>query len=478
MASLPLSLDLTGLLPDHELAALEQAVINRPSKALRRRPAAAVGGAERLPLPFPSEPVPWYPDGCFCPETHQPGRFLHHAAGDYFIQDAGSMLALRLLAPQPTEWIADVCAAPGGKASAILEIVGPGGGFLLANEPIHGRLPPLEFTLARVGFPRFVITARDPENLEPLWGERFNAVLVDAPCTGQSLVGRGKQSAFAFSADRVAHAAARQRRILTAAAALVQPGGRLVYSTCTFATAENEQVINDFLQHHPSWRVEPVAGLETWMSPREPGGYRLYPHRDRCAGAYAVLLRRDGESLPPTPPRAAAPDDGFEPLTIADDVVGSTRCGVTIRWKRRWEEWPHDIARLVDSSTARCSEIAYLPRKHWMPAHALALRRDSNWMAATTLTLDDTTAARYVQGLALPAGPAGWCVATWRGHPLGWLRGTHERCNNGLPATARLGFVPVVHAETFVDSQQAHRDTLPDTHGDGTTDSRKSPTPM
>ncbi|MDA1041190.1 MAG: RsmB/NOP family class I SAM-dependent RNA methyltransferase, partial [Planctomycetota bacterium] len=305
MASLPLSLDLTGLLPDHELAALEQAVINRPSKALRRRPAAAVGGAERLPLPFPSEPVPWYPDGCFCPETHQPGRFLHHAAGDYFIQDAGSMLALRLLAPQPTEWIADVCAAPGGKASAILEIVGPGGGFLLANEPIHGRLPPLEFTLARVGFPRFVITARDPENLEPLWGERFNAVLVDAPCTGQSLVGRGKQSAFAFSADRVAHAAARQRRILTAAAALVQPGGRLVYSTCTFATAENEQVINDFLQHHPSWRVEPVAGLETWMSPREPGGYRLYPHRDRCAGAYAVRLRHDGIPTPQSRGQAA-----------------------------------------------------------------------------------------------------------------------------------------------------------------------------
>lgn len=434
---------LADILPDRELAALEQAVASRPPKAIRLRPEAAAGDTQRLAVPFPTEPVPWYPDGRLCLDTHQPGRFLHHAAGDYFIQDAGSMLALRLLAPQPSEWIADVCAAPGGKASAILETIGPGGGFLLANEPIHGRLPPLEYTLARVGFPRFLITANDPEQLEAGWAEQFGAVLVDAPCTGQALVGRGKQSAFAFSADRVAHAAARQRRILAAAATLVQPGGRLVYSTCTFAPAENEEVIQAFLREHTGWRVEPVAWLEAWLSPLEPGGYRLYPHRDRCAGAYAVLLRREGEPRPSSP--SAAPDDGFEPLRIGDELVGRTRCGVQIRRERRWEEWPQDIARLVDSTAARGSEIAYQPSKHWMPAHALALRRDSNWAPATTLELDDETAARYLQGLALPAGPRGWCVATWRGRPLGWLRGTRDRCNNGLPASARLGFPPLIN---------------------------------
>jgi NOL1/NOP2/fmu family ribosome biogenesis protein len=175
------------------------------------------------------------------------------------------------------------------------------------------------------------------------------------------------------------------------------------------------------------------------MSPLEPGGYRLYPHRDRCAGAYAVLLRRDGESRPAP---SIAPGDGFEPLAIGDDMVGRTRSGARIRRERRWEEWPKEIARLVDNVATRGSEIAYQPSKHWMPAHALALRRDSDWVPATTLELDDDAAARYLQGLALPAGPRGWCVATWRGHPLGWLRGTRDRCNNGLPASARLGFMP------------------------------------
>lgn len=445
MAPCPFSTALANLLPAPEIAALEQAIVSRPPKAIRPRPVPAAGAAQAVPLPFSTDPVPWYPDGCFCLDTHQPGRFLHHAAGDYFIQDAGSMLALRLLAPQPTEWIADICASPGGKASAILEIVGPGGGFLLANEPIHGRLPPLEYTLARVGFPRFLITSHDPEHLEAFWTERFDAVLVDAPCTGQALVGRGRQSASAFSSDRVDHAAARQRRILAAAAALVRSGGRLVYSTCTFTAAENEQVIADFLRGHSGWRVEPVAGIKAWMSPIEPGGYRLYPHRDRCAGAYAVLLRRAGVPTTSTAfSRVAAADDAFAALTIGDEVVGRTRCGAQIRRARRWEEWPQDIAHLIDSTSSRGSEIAYQPSKHWMPAHALALRRDSDWVPAITLEVDDEAAARYLQGLPLSAGPSGWFIATWRGHPLGWLRGTRNRCNNGLPAAARLGFVPLV----------------------------------
>jgi 16S rRNA C967 or C1407 C5-methylase (RsmB/RsmF family) len=287
---LPGSLDL--VLSANEQRALAEAVLARPLKAVRLRPDAAQGRAGTMPLPFATEPVPWFTGGRFCIDTHQPGRFLAHAAGDYFVQDAGSMLALALMDPQPGEWVADVCGAPGAKATALLEVVGPGGGFLLANEPVRGRLPPLAYNLARVGFSRWLLTATDPERFEPLWQERFHAVLVDAPCTGQALVGRGKQSQAAFTAAQVAHSAARQQRILAAAAALVQPGGRLVYSTCTFAPEENEQVITSFLAAAPDWQVEELPGLAAWRSPLEPGGYRLYPHRDRCAGSYAIRLRQ------------------------------------------------------------------------------------------------------------------------------------------------------------------------------------------
>ena len=437
--------NLDGVLPSDEQVVLAEALRARPPKAVRVRLPQAHGPASDGFLPFSSEPVPWYSAGFFCNETHQPGRFLEHAAGAYFIQDAGSMLALRLLDVQPHEWVADVCAAPGGKASAILEKVGPGSGFLLANEPIRGRVPALEFNLARVGFPRYCVTSKDPERLDLQWSQQFDAVLVDAPCTGQMLVGRGRQSFAAFSDSQVTHSAARQQRIVSAAAQLVRPGGRLVYSTCTFAPDENEDVIETFLATHDGWCVETVSELQQWQTPRSPGGYRLYPHRDRCAGAYAVRLRLTKKQFPDqtnTNKREMKED----PLVLGEETVGSTRGGYRIQQANRWAELPKDIERRLEMPCERHSEIAYRPAKQWLPSHALALRRDELWRPCATHELSDREAQNFMQGLSLPAGPHGWVVATWRGHPLGWLRGNKDRLNNRLPASARLGFVPLLNS--------------------------------
>lgn len=148
------------------------------------RPAAAYGAGEVLGLPFAAESVPWFGGGRFVSGELQPGSWLEHAAGMYYVQDAASMLALRLLDVQPSEVVADVCAAPGGKASAILEITGPGGGFLLANEPVHSRLGPLTLSMARVGYPGYAISSVDPQELAGRLKYQFDAVLVDAPVPG------------------------------------------------------------------------------------------------------------------------------------------------------------------------------------------------------------------------------------------------------------------------------------------------------
>ena len=437
--------NLDDVLPSNEQVVLAESLRTRPPKAIRMRLPQAYGSANNGSLPFGSEPVPWYPTGFFCGETHQPGRFLEHAAGVYFVQDAGSMLALRLLDIQPHEWVADICAAPGAKASAILEKVGPGSGFLLANEPIRGRLPSLEFNLARVGFPRYCITSKDPERLDVQLMKQFDAVLVDAPCTGQMLVGRGKQSIAAFSKSQIAHSAARQQRIVSAASQLVRPGGRLVYSTCTFAPDENEEVIEAFLTTHGGWCVETISELQQWQTPRSPGGYRLYPHRDRCAGAYAVRLRLAGDI---STNQVGIRKGGMkvEPLVLGKETVGSTQGGCRVQQVHRWEEVPQEIERRLKIPCGRLSEIAYRPAKQWLPSHELALRRDEHWKPAAIYELGDHDAQQFMQGLSLPAGPVGWVVATWQGHPLGWVRGNKERLNNRLPASARLGFVPLLRS--------------------------------
>ena len=199
-------------------------------------------------LPFPWEPVEWFGKGhrLLGKET-RPSKSLFYAAGDYFLQDAASLLAIALcVAGRDTlegKTVCDLCAAPGGKASALLEAVG-GTGFLLANEPIRSRIPALRYNLARTGSDRYAVSSMDPEQLIRYVHGRFDCVLVDAPCSGQALFARGKQTEAAFSPKQIDHSARRQERILDAAIQLLKPGGKLVYSTCTFAHAENESQVS------------------------------------------------------------------------------------------------------------------------------------------------------------------------------------------------------------------------------------------
>ena len=408
----------------------------RPEKSIRLRPQAALGHGEALSAPWVTEPVPWFAGGCFVPGVAQPAACLEHAAGLFYVQDAGSMLALRLLNVQPWEQVADVCAAPGAKASAILEVVGPGGGFLLANEPIHSRQAVLGLSLSRVGFPGYAVTGADPEQLGQSLSGLFDAVLVDAPCSGQSLVARDRQSLGAFSESQVQHSAARQRRILGHAAQLVRPGGRLVYSTCTFASAENEDVARWFLETHGNWCEEPEPGLELWRSGAAPGGYRLWPHRDRCAGGYAIRFRRtDGGGSGAWEPVVCG---GFDAAGCWDDggVGELTGALVETRGRQRFG-WSGRACRAVVSVALAGPEVAYQPAKHWLPSHSLALRRDSGWRPAGVLGVDDAVARRYLEGQALASCGEGWRVVEWRGHPLGWLHSHSARANNCLPAAAR-----------------------------------------
>lgn len=423
------------VLPKSEWGDVCKALQERPVKSIRLRPAASMGQGCEVTLPFALEPIPWFPGGMLLPEFRQPAATLEFHAGLYFIQDAASMLALRLLNLSGHERVLDLCAAPGAKSSALLEMVGPGGGFLAANEPVSGRLPPLIYNLARTGFPDFAVLQHDPEHLASRLPEAFDAVLVDAPCSGQSLVSREKQTSSAFSQKQVELCAARQRRILTSAAATVAPGGCLVYSTCTFASEENEEVAVQFLNEFPEFRVESLPELDAWKSDRSPGGYRLWPHRDRCAGGYAIKFRRKGQVGSESATSLGAT---ISSRKWSDEQIGSIRDGrVEISGKQKYC-WSARMPEILRELAKAGSEVMYIPAKHWMPAHALALRRDNAWTPCDHLHVNDQQAREFLAGQPLGPGEAGWKVVCWNDHPLGWVRSNHLRSNNGLPAAARV----------------------------------------
>ncbi len=456
------------LLPPGEFAAFQNALNSFPNRAIRLRIDRRVDD-----IPFSIEPVPWLPSGYWVSDREvRPGGVLAYAAADFYIQDAASFLPIRLADIQPSDRVCDLCAAPGGKATAIAERLGPEGG-LLANETIQSRLDVLRYNLARTGRANYAISQQDPDDLSLRCTDLFNKLIVDVPCSGQSLLSRGKHDMSAFRPQHIEHCAARARRILLAAARMLEFGGLLVFSTCTFSIEENESQVEWLMGQYPGvWEPSPVKELELWRSPLSEGCYRLWPHRDRCSGGFAACLRKVSEM-----PERESPIDplGTRSLELAKDQHTGRRIptskGRPTAHRESSElrellasigEWHYEPR--VDGTSAMIQEpglqrlaecveqqdgiqfpkVASMIRHHTEPMHVLAMANPSIFRPFREISLSDAEAACYVAGNALSnadrssKSATAWVRAVWHGKPLGWLKESSHRWNNHLPAWARV----------------------------------------
>jgi 16S rRNA C967 or C1407 C5-methylase (RsmB/RsmF family) len=218
-------------------------------------------------------------------------------------------MAALTVVPRPVRRLLDLCAAPGGKSVLAARWVVPE--FHLANELVPKRLAILRHNLGRCGVRAFTQRQR-PEWWAAHGAGCFDLVIVDAPCSGQSLPARGVRNPGCFHPAVVSGNAKRQRGILARAAATVAAGGRLIYATCTFSVAENERNVAWFVRHHPDWSPVAVPALADWRSPHtELACYRLGPHQGLGAGGFVTVLARGGE---PSELRGLPPDAGLWPV--------------------------------------------------------------------------------------------------------------------------------------------------------------------
>jgi 16S rRNA C967 or C1407 C5-methylase (RsmB/RsmF family) len=435
--------------PDRDLVGMARAASSASPRSIRL---SQTGGALGLKeVPFSTRPVPWFPHAGAIIEDplSRPAGHLLYATGAYYVQDAGSLLPLAAMEVRPGQLICDLCASPGGKTTALLDQLGPTGG-VVANEVIQSRLPPLLLNAARCGATRFVVTNMDAGVLAGRLPNQFDAVLMDAPCSGQSLVGRGKQTARAYGQRTIKHCAGRQRRILDAAARLVKPGGHMVYTTCTFAWAENEQQIVDFIGRTDGWTIEPVASLNPWQSPppSPEGCYRLWPHLDDSAGVFVSRLRRatSAETGGQEPllngnlstMRRTSPQKAPDPFSFPLQVGRWQRAVTVRRVANRWEAWPGDVPALLTAMGGWGPEAAFRKGQTWFPAYGLAMRRDGSFLPEQTIGLGPEEALAYVRGDPIANDTLGWTVVAYQGRPLGWAHGSGRQLTNHLPPSARI----------------------------------------
>ena len=422
-----------------ETPAFLRALEDAPALALRLNPKRA--GAEAAALPYVDGPVPWAEWGRYLkPDLPgRPGASVAHAAGAFYLQEASAMASAAALDAQPGERVLDLCAAPGGKSTQIAAALRDSG-LLISNDPEPARARALAGNLERMGAANAMVVNALPDRLAGRWPEAFDAILVDAPCSGEGMFRREPASRDEWKPASPAGCARRQAEILDCASAMLRPGGRLVYSTCTFNDLENEGSVSHFLERHPDFAPEDFSLPGVGAS--RQGMLRLWPHRLRGDGHFVAKLRRAGHAEP-VQTQAARPDRDADRAFAAllgeacrpEALPGNMeRFILGDRLYARPADCP-DVRGLRVVSPGLC--LARLGRSHVEPEHALAMATDPAAVLRRA-ELDEDRAQAYLRGEALPlGGERGWTLVTHMGMPLGWGKVSEGTLKNHLPKGLR-----------------------------------------
>lgn len=373
--------------------------------------------------PFPlNGKVEWEQDGYYTKETNL-GRHIFHAAGLYYVQEPSAMAPAPKLEVKSGEKVLDLCSAPGGKGTQLAQKLN-GTGVLVLNEINPKRYEILKSNAERLGVKNALITCAHPQKLFKAFESYFDKILVDAPCSGEGMFLKEDSAAQEWSPENVRACAVRQAEILESADKMLAVGGRLVYSTCTFAPEEDELQIENFLKAHTDYKLIEMR--------------KLFPHKIRGEGHfYAVLEKLSGEQR------------NLKTFLSSENKI-----------YRKWESetlkisFPEiyenngkiylvkDLPNILGYGF-KCACGVYLgsisnDMKRFEPSHSLAMCLNSS--EAERVEVEENIALNYLRGLTFqcPQNISGWRLVTFKGYPLGWCKCSQGVAKNHLPKGVRI----------------------------------------
>ena len=420
-----------------ETPAFLRALDDKPTLAMRVNPLRP--GALEAAQEFLGDPVPWADNAYYIKEGARPGASFQHDLGAFYLQEASAMVSASVLRAQPGEKILDLCAAPGGKTTQIAAAM-MGEGLLVSNEPIPNRAKVLAENLERMGVVNAVAVNAYPDQLAKSWPETFDAILVDAPCSGEGMFRREPASRDEWQPGSPEGCAKRQAEILDEAAKMLKPGGRLVYSTCTFNRTENEGSITSFLERHPEFSYENFELDEIGQS--ECGMLRVWPHKVRGDGHFVAKLRKseasDGKKVREKKKKGGKPMTARPAKTVSEEtpeqllarlekdickIPESLRRGQLIRQADYVHILPEGTPDLTGIKTAKpglC--LMRVGRSHVQPHQALARAAGKTAHQHIELTDDEFEKFRAGEKTIRPDARPGWVLLTWKGLPVGFVK--------------------------------------------------------
>lgn len=417
--------------------------------------------------------VPWADNGYYYDKAAQPGKHPLHDAGVYYIQEPSAMAPVTLLEVQPGERILDLCAAPGGKSTQIAAAL-EGRGLLVCNEIHPARAKILSENIERMGVRNAIVTNETPARLAQHFPGYFDRILVDAPCSGEGMFRKNEIACEEWSPENVELCADRQEEILDCAARMLRPGGRLVYSTCTFAPQENEGSVSRFLERNPEFRILPAdevkrrlvgdegealspascSGIAAWTDNPAAGiedTLRLWPHLIKGEGHFAAVLQKAGEEtaayrvqapggVEKSIPEKSLAKDWAEYFSFAQENLRVPLTGNYLRFGDHLYLMPEEMPSMKGLKVLRPGlHVGTLKKNRFEPSHALALALAPGETAhMCNLSSQEQVVCAYLQGLTFPAeGEKGWYLICVDGFSIGWGKLAAGMMKNHYPKGLR-----------------------------------------
>jgi len=403
----------------------------------------------------------WCPDGFTYSDTQQPAKSVLHAAGIFYIQEPSAMIPAEILDVQPGMFVLDVCAAPGGKSTQIASHLN-NDGFLLSNDLSVTRAKTLAKNMERAGVTCAVVLAEKPNKIAGRFPDFFDRILVDAPCSGEGMFRRDPASIKNYHDDSPYEYAKIQCDILQSASQMLKIGGKLVYSTCTFNTIENEAIIFQFLQNNPEFRLLPINHKKLGLSKgMDMDGYdasdtaRVWPMRTNNLkdaigeGHFIALLEKQGAyetNIKKTPVPNNMPKV-FSDFCCENKICFNATGNYVVHESSLYLQ-PCISLSALDLKGLRVVRNGWhlgdVTKNGFMPSQALAMGLKEKDVTYKINLLEDD-ARRFLRGETLDCPQSyvdcfdmkmkskPYVLIMHQEHPLGWAQLVHERLKNKLP---------------------------------------------
>lgn len=375
-------------------------------------------------------------------EKFQFGKYALHNAGMYYIQDASAMIVAHLLNVQKGDKVLDLCAAPGGKSSQVASYL-KGEGLLVSNDISAKRVKDLSENIERMGAKNVVVTNEDVTKLSNMFEGFFDKVVLDAPCSGQGMFRKNSLTYDDWTYNKTLSLSEVQKDLILKAYKCLKKDGILVYSTCTFATEENEDVIK-YLLENTNASIENIELREGFSdSIGIKGAIRLYPFKFKGEGHFICLIRCNDEHN--------CNVNMYNKLASKKDIQVykefESKClnikleGDFIRMGDELHLLPDNCFCLNGVKVLRNGiHLGTIKDKRFEPNHALAmcLKKED---VKNTIDFDyrSNEVSSYLKGLTLNSiGVKGYVLMCVNGISLGWCKDDGRILKNLYPKGLRI----------------------------------------